>query len=186
MTSGATSASDIIAREPVRFWTQRRRSLYLGYAAIGAIILILSSISDWRKQHMAMINATPSLPNWAFIVDIGKTPSRGDYIVFDMKQTELVRSVFGDTAQPWVKFAYGIAGDRVTVSGQMVLINGKPIARAKSFSRKAMPLHIAQTGVIPRGCYYVGTPHVDGFDSRYADVGLVCRHQVIGTARPIL
>jgi conjugal transfer pilin signal peptidase TrbI len=169
-----------------RFWTVRRRSLYAGYAVIAFLLLAFSSISDWRDRHMVMINVSPSLPNWAFVVDVGQVPKRNDYIVFDMPLTPLVRSVFGSDPHPWVKFAYGVAGDKVTVTDRFVSINGKVVGRAKEKSKKGVVLHPAQSAIIPYGCYYVGTPHIDGFDSRYAEVGLVCARRIIGTARPVL
>ena len=40
--------------------------------------------------------------------------------------------------------------------------------------------------MIPRGCYFVGTPHKDGFDSRYAAIGWICMRRVFGTGTAIL
>jgi conjugal transfer pilin signal peptidase TrbI len=42
------------------------------------------------------------------------------------------------------------------------------------------------TGVIPQGCYYVGSPHKDGFDSRYAAIGYACSNKIVGVGDPIL
>jgi conjugal transfer pilin signal peptidase TrbI len=39
---------------------------------------------------------------------------------------------------------------------------------------------------VPRDCYYVGTDHPDGFDSRYAEIGFACRKAILGTGTPIL
>ena len=41
-------------------------------------------------------------------------------------------------------------------------------------------------GRIPEHCFYLGTAHVDGLDSRYADIGFVCRARIIGTGDAIL
>ena len=41
-------------------------------------------------------------------------------------------------------------------------------------------------GVVPEGCIFAGTPHKDGFDSRYAHIGFVCRDRLVGTGQPIL
>jgi conjugal transfer pilin signal peptidase TrbI len=185
----AISSSEIVVNQEnasSRFWTARRRGLYAGYAILAFLFLALSSLSAWRERHMVMINVSPSLPNWAFIVDVGQVPKRDDYIVFDMPLTPLVRSVFGSDPHPWVKFAYGVAGDSVTVTDRISSINGKVVGRAKEKSKKGVILHPTHSAIIPNGCYYVGTPHIDGFDSRYAEVGLICAHRIIGTARPVL
>ena len=41
-------------------------------------------------------------------------------------------------------------------------------------------------GRIPEGCYYMGSAHKDGFDSRYAAIGFVCRRQIVGVATKVL
>ncbi len=41
-------------------------------------------------------------------------------------------------------------------------------------------------GTIPDHCIFAGTPHKDGFDSRYADIGWVCAPQIVGTGVPVL
>jgi type IV secretory pathway protease TraF len=38
----------------------------------------------------------------------------------------------------------------------------------------------------PGGLLFCRTPHKDGFDSRYADIGFVCARQIIGTGEPLL
>ena len=80
----------------------------------------------------------------------------------------------------------GVAGDVVTRQGRVFLINGTPAATAKSRSRAGEPLALGPTGVIPRGCYFVATSHKDGFDSRYAAIGWICRDRILGTGRAIL
>ena len=66
------------------------------------------------------------------------------------------------------------------------IINGKAVARMKARTRLGEPLAPGATGAIPAGCYFAATPHRDGFDSRYADIGFVCVRQVLGTGVPIL
>ena len=61
-------------------------------------------------------------------------------------------------------------------------INGKKIARAKEMSMMHQPLKVGPVGVIPKGHYFVYTPHYDSYDSRYNDIGWIGPDQVIGTA----
>ena len=84
------------------------------------------------------------------------------------------------------KRVYGMPGDVVTHMGSVVAINGKPVAHMKPLSRSGERLTPGTTGRVPQGCYFVGTPHPDGFDSRYAEIGFVCGKQIIGTGEPIL
>lgn len=80
----------------------------------------------------------------------------------------------------------GVAGDRVTEKDRAFFVNGVAVARAKAASRLGEPLPLGPTGTIPKDCYFVGSEHKDGFDSRYAAIGWICRPQVIGVGRPVL
>jgi conjugal transfer pilin signal peptidase TrbI len=60
------------------------------------------------------------------------------------------------------------------------------VALAKPATRFGEPLALGPTGTIPRGCYFVGTPHRDSFDSRYAAIGWACRPRIIGVGEAIL
>ncbi len=53
-------------------------------------------------------------------------------------------------------------------------------------STRGEPLALGPVGTIPRGCYFVGTEHKDGLDSRYAAIGWVCARQILGVARPVM
>ena len=77
-------------------------------------------------------------------------------------------------------------GDVVRHEGKDVFINGKLIARTKPKTRKGVSLTKGPEGVIPRSCYYVGTSHNHGFDSRYGEIGFICAPRIIGTGRAIL
>jgi len=83
-------------------------------------------------------------------------------------------------------YVYGVAGDVVTRQGPDFFINGKHVALAKHKSRRGEPLAAGPIGVIPHGCYFAGTPHKDGFDSRYAIIGWICRDRIVGTGSPVL
>jgi len=47
-------------------------------------------------------------------------------------------------------------------------------------------LKAGPTGRVPDGCYYMGSPHKDGFDSRYAAIGFVCDRQIVGVSRRVI
>lgn len=177
----AQAASDM----PATGWRPRWHL----WGALGLSLVALGSyraISEWRDAHALLINRTDSLPNWAFVIHRTTAPLRGDYVFFTPPKTALVRRHFGEQAQPFGKRVYGMPGDIVSHDGATVAINGKPVAHMKAKTRWGEMLTPGTTGPVPLGCYYVGTPHKDGFDSRYADIGFVCARQIIGTGFPIL
>jgi conjugal transfer pilin signal peptidase TrbI len=138
-------------------------------AGLGAGALVLAATSRFAESHALMINASPSLPYWAIWLDSTGTPTRGDLIVFMPPRSSLVIRHFGAKPEPFGKRVLGVAGDQ-----------------AKLTSRLGEPLALGPTGTIPKDCYFVGSEHKDGFDSRYAAIGWICKPQVIGVGRPIL
>lgn len=166
-------------------WPPRRQLLgLLGIAILGSATL--SAISSWRDQHLFLINASGSLPNWAFLIRRGAAPRRGDFIFFDPPRSALLTRHFGMKPQMFGKIVYGASGDIIAHSGDMVTINGRPVGQMKSRTSRNEPLTPGAVGVVPPNCFYVGTPHRDGFDSRYAEIGFVCRPQIIGVGESVL
>lgn len=149
-------------------------------------LFVLGALSDWRKDHALLINASDSLPNWAFFIQRNKAPARGDYVFFDPPPSDLLTRHFGKGAGPFGKRALGLPGEQVEHHGTLVVVGGRPIARMKPRTRFGEPLTPGSTGPIPQGCYYLGTPHPDGFDSRYGEIGFICRDRIIGTGWAIL
>ncbi len=161
-----------------------RRWLVIGglAAALGAS----SSLASWRDDHAILINTTHSLPNWAFWIDKHRIPARGDFVVFAPPQTPLITAHFGKASPPFAKRVYGMPGDMVSRTGNVVSINGTEVARLKPTSVRGEVLAPGPTGRIPEHCYYLGTAHKDGLDSRYADIGFVCAGRIIGTGDSVL
>ena len=181
MASEASSAP-----APARFWTETRRRVY-GVVAVFAIgMSVYTALGEWRENHSFFINETESLPNWAFVLDNKHFPARDQLILFRAPLTPLVVAHFGANPATFTKIAYGVGGDRVTRVGRTFFVNGREIAVAKERSKRGEPLALGPTGIIPRGCYFVGTPHKDGFDSRYAAIGWPCSDRVVGTGSAIL
>ena len=168
------------------FWSLARRRRYLVCAAVGIGLVSLSQLARWSDDHALLVNATTSLPNWAFMIDRQRVPVRGDFIFFEPPPGPLLARHFGARPQPFGKIVYGVAGDRVERHGRLFSVNARPVALAKPATRFGEPLSLGPTGTIPRGCYFVGTPHRDSFDSRYAAIGWVCRPRIIGVGRAIL
>ena len=171
---------------------QVARNRRLGNRLFGTAALLLTAgavyaaLEAFHRNHALMINASDSLPNWAFYMTRGSAPKRGDYISFVAPRSRLVLTHFGAKPPMFAKIVYGMPGDSITRIGTKVLINGKVVGHIKPLSKRGEPLALGPTGIIPQGCYYAGTPAKDGFDSRYAAIGFVCVSQIFGTGVPIL
>ena len=156
------------------------------WTGLGAAALALSSLAAFAQNHALMINASASLPHWAIWLERGAIPKRGDIILFDPPPSKLLEAHFGREPEPFGKQVLGVGGDIISERERTYFVNAKPVALAKRRSRRGEPLALGPTGVIPPGCYYVGTAHKDGFDSRYAAIGWICRPRILGVGRPIL
>lgn len=159
---------------------------WLAIGALAAMLAASSSLVSWRDEHALLINTTQSLPNWAFWIDKHRVPQRGDFVVFSAPQTPLITAHFGSSSPPFAKRVYGMPGDVVSRQGDVVRINGAEVARLKPASSRGEALKPGPTGRIPDHCYYLGTAHKDGLDSRYADIGFVCSGRIIGTGDSLL
>ena len=155
-------------------------------SAIAAIPFALQPFEDFRSDHAFLLNASPSLPNWAFWLDKRAPIQRGSLIFFEAKRSKILAAHFGSDPQLFGKYILGMPGDHVVHVGSNVLINGKIVARTKAKTRLGLPLTKGPTGKIPSGCYYAGSSHKDGFDSRYKEIDFVCRGQIVGSGRAIL
>ena len=154
----------------------------------GLILLPLAwaPLDAFSKSHAFLINASPSLPNWAFWLD-KKTPiARGSLIFSEPSKSELVESHFGKEPQMFGKRVLGMPGDVVRHEGNQVFINGTLVATRLEKTSLGIALSQGPQGVIPEGCFYAGTDHPRGLDSRYAEIGFVCSKQIMGSGRAIL
>lgn len=159
------------------------------WAALGLLIagsIAYSGITEWRDSHGLLINTSDSLPNWAFEIHKTSVPQRGEYVFFVPPTGPLLVRHFGAKKQLFGKIVYGMPGETVAHRGADVVVNGHLVGRMKPRTRLGEPLAAGPTGIIPPRCYYVGTPHKDGFDSRYAAIGFACGPQIIGVGKAIL
>src|SRR3546814_12409450 len=101
----------------------------------------------WRDKHLFLINTTHSLPNWAFLIDRGRMPAKGEFIFFDPPASPLMQRHFGPKPRMFGKKVYGVGGDVVGHDGFEVLINGVPTVRMKPFTKAEEPLTPGATGV---------------------------------------
>jgi conjugal transfer pilin signal peptidase TrbI len=131
-----------------------------------------------------LFNWTPSLPYRVALLLPFKAVQRGDYVVFAF-DGDAKAQYPGLLGQPFFKMIAGVPGDRITVVGRSVSINGIPVGIAKTHAHDRQPLEPIAPTVIPPDRFYVRGTSPDSFDSRYAGAGLIRRAQVIGIVRPI-
>lgn len=154
-------------------------------ALIGATLGALA-LSDWAQRHAFMVNKSDSLPHWAMFVESGGFPERGELVVFHPGTDPLTAKYFGTDPEAFTKIAYGLPGDVIERHENTVMVNGEAVAHLKPLTRKGDMLEPGPLGVVPQGCVFAATRHKDGFDSRYAAIGFVCRDRLVGTGVPIL
>ena len=163
---------------------RRRWYLYLPVALIWGLAYTRLYI-DPTPRLPVLFNWTASLPYHVALVRYGPHRlERGDYIVFSFAG-EAQANYPGLRGQPFFKQVRGLPGDRVTVEGHAVALNGEVVGLAKPRAFDRRPLAPIAATVIPPEHYYVQGTGPDSFDSRYRSSGLVRADQVIATVLPL-
>lgn len=164
----------------------RRAKRPLMLTALVALPFAWAPLAAFGEDHAFLINASPSLPNWAFWLDKAAPIERGSLLFFEPTSSLLLEKHFGKRPHLFGKRVLGLPGDVVRHEATSVLINGHPVGTRLARTRLGLALTPGPEGVIPRDCYYVGSDHPRGLDSRYAEVGLACRGHIVGSGRAIL
>lgn len=164
------------------------------FGALAAVASV-QAIDAFARRHLLLINRSPSLPNWAYFVERGASPMIGDVAFFVPPRNALVQKHFGSQPSAFGKIVYAVGGDVIEHRGDLVLVHrsvsvpGSPaelVSVKKPVSANGDVLKAGPSGRVPDGCYYMGSPHKDGFDSRYAAIGFVCGRQIVGVARRVI
>ncbi|MDF1805787.1 signal peptidase I [Hyphomonas sp.] len=164
--------------KPRSEWLTWRRVQMLW--AILLMVIAFSALNYTRERWGFGLNMTESLPNWAFIVDSEAIPSRGNRAMFQAPDNPYY------DGQPFVKIVAGMPGDLVENRDGEIFVAGHYVGRAKSHSRDGRPLEAIETQNIPDGFVFMMGTHVDSYDSRYAEIGLIPVERIIGRAYPVL
>jgi len=142
------------------------------------ILLMLTVLYVTVKFGYAS-NITESLPYKHFFIVRHTKVAVGDYIIFDAPKYSKYAGM------KLIKQVVGMVGDEVLTEGEHVFVNGEDVGVAKKHSKAGEALTITQELQIPVGKYYVATPHIDSYDSRYAEFGLIDEKDIIGIAYPL-
>lgn len=164
---------------------RQRPRIFLVLASIWVLALIRVFGSHMPLLPI-MFNSTPSLPYTLVYVDYSPGKLKvGDLVVYRFTGEAGHQDYPGLRDQPFFKAIAGLPGDRITVSGRDVYVNGVAAGRAKPFSFDRKPLDPIAPGVIPEGYVYVRGTSADSFDSRYRSSGLVPMSAVHAKVHPI-
>lgn len=139
------------------------------------VVAVLIGISNrWLIYN---INVTHSLNGLVYVIHKGETVKKGDYVGFSWKGDEFYKK-----GAIFVKVVTGVPGDVVTVIGRDVYVNDIKIGKAKERSETGMELEVIEPTVLKKDEYFVSTPYVHGYDSRYKRVGLINSKDILGKA----
>ena len=171
---------------PVKSAPANRQHRWLRVALLGIAFAGTQGLAAWRDRHAVLVNMSDSLPTWAFFLERDRAPKSGDAVFFEPRPSALLAAHFGPEPQLFGKRVLGVPGETVRHYERLVTVNHRVVGWTKPATRKGLPLVRSGDGVIPPGCFYVGSDHPDGFDSRYAAIGPVCQRPILGVGTAIL
>lgn len=100
-------------------------------------------------------------------------PKRGDIVVFPHDE--------GDITELYIKRVIGLPGEKVTITGGLVYINGEPIE--EDYTKDGVTLGEVRDYIVPAGKVYVlGDNREVSVDSRSEEVGCVDIDEITGKA----
>ena len=158
-----------------------------GLAALGSAGVLSFAGWGWAQDHCVYWNESHSLPGYVYYSAPSMGLALGQEVAFHPPRSPLVVAHFGQHPVVFVKKVLGRAGEVVQRDATgTVTINGRLVGQTKARTHWGEVLVPGPVGTIPQGCLYAGSTWPDGFDSRYAAVGLVCQNRLIGAARRLL
>ena len=163
---------------------RRRR---IGLAVMVALAALWLGIAS--RVH---VNASWSDEAWGYAAFplFGEAPKIGDRVLFEPAPrwedpvVDPESSAFPATSPiPYLKTVRGLPGMTVSVgTDRTVFLDGVSVGKAKTHALDGRRLEAVAPGVIPPGHYFLLGRHPDSHDSRYAEIGLVPRHRILGRA----
>jgi conjugal transfer pilin signal peptidase TrbI len=147
-----------------------------------AVVLVVSGFYLFNHEYGLAVNESDSLPGSLFLIKKHSFPEeKGQYIAFKyIKHDE----GFAPNEMPLLKIVTGIEGSVVEKIGNDFYVDGNHVGFAKLYTQKGLPINSLpiEKMTIPANKYWATGTHVDSFDSRYNDIGLIDKAQVIGKA----
>lgn len=124
-------------------------------------------------------NITQSLPYKHFLIVKNTKANKGDYILFVAPKTCQY------VGMNLIKKIVGVSGEQVRVISQNVYVDENLVGRAKTHTKRGTAISTTKEMTIPANQYFVATDHIDSYDSRYDEFGLINEKDIIGVAYPL-
>lgn len=168
------SRTDTISRPQPFPW-----KLFCQCLVIGALGLYLLHSFVANSGYRVALSKSESLDTAIFWVEPFKArPVSGDLVYFRAPENPYFDG-------PVIKRVVGVPGDPIEVRGREVFVNGYEVGRAKPLTRTGEPLNPVTFEIIPDNHVFVAGEHIDSYDSRYAEFGLVPDRLLLGKAKAI-
>ena len=161
---------------------------------IGLAVMVALAALWLGAASQVHVNASWSDQAWGYAAFplFGEEPKIGDRVLFEpaprWQDPVPVADPGGPTFPatspiPYLKTVRGLPGMTVAVGAdRTVFLDGTALGRAKTHALDGRRLEAIAPGTIPPGHYFLLGRHPDSHDSRYAEIGLVPRHRILGRA----
>ena len=149
-----------------------------------ALLLLAAAAASSRWQ--LLLNVSDSMSQTIYLLHRGDvTPRRGQLVALLAPSNRL----YPDGAM-FLKYIAGVPGDCVSIRGDGAgrrhwMVAGMRLGALRETTSGGLPLRPGPVGCIPPGQVAVWTPHEDGYDSRYQDIGWVDVASLVGLAQPL-
>lgn len=149
------------------------------------VAIMLMIVLEVLKETTGFLafNVTDSIPEKVVWISFDKEDlEKDDLVAFSPK-------VFGLNNIIALKKISGTPGDQIKIQVKTntneLLINNRTIGSILPAQIDGKPLHPIEEKTIPKGFYFVSTDHALSFDSRYEEIGLINKDDIIGKAYAI-
>ena len=159
---------------------------------IGLAVMVALAALWLGAASRVHVNASWSDQAWGYAAFplFGEEPKIGDRVLFEPAPRWEDPVVDPESSAspaaspiPYLKTVRGLPGMTVAVgTDRTVFLDGIAVGKAKTHALDGRRLEAIAPGVIPPGHYFLLGRHPDSHDSRYAEIGLVPRHRILGRA----
>lgn len=159
----------------------------MGRFAGGCAVAVLATMGVFVAFDLR-VNVTASAPAGIYRLE-SRFPVRGEMVFACAPEADLERArryLSHGVCRgllPLVKTVAAVPGDKVAVTRQAVLVNGRPLpgSQPQALDGQGRPMPVAwQAGRLPDGQYWLASPAPRSYDSRY--FGPVERGDLLGVA----
>lgn len=162
---------------------RRRIGRRMAAAGVGLGLVLLSAVLPPAPR--LVWNASASAPKGLYAVTPGAWVGPGEMVIarVPLRYRELAAARrYLPMNVPLVKRVAAHAGDEVCASGQVIFVNGRPVAERRATDRKGRPMPMWEGCTVLRGRQlFLLMDHPASFDGRY--FGPTMAADVVGQAR---